>query len=474
MIQNFGANVAFEPAVVLAPRGEEELLTMMAQHRGKRWRAVGRLHCWSEAVVADEVLVDLRHLNDVQVDIAGSQPMAEVGAGCQIKHLLDRLRVLGNYTTPSLGLITEQTIAGATATGTHGSGRHSLSHYIAGARVAMYDPATQQPTIRVIDKGAELQAVRCSLGCLGIVTAVRLPVRPQYQIEEHFARYATLAEVLAAERDYPLQQFYLAPWRWDYFAQHRRESDRPRSWHAPLYRGYWSAGMDVAFHLLVRLLARQLPAWWTKFFFRHVLGWLVPRGWRVVDRADRQLTMEHELFRHIEIEMFVKQSQLTAAIDYVIWLLERCGGAEQPAPGDTEARLRAAGLWPAVEALRGKYCHHYPICIRKVLPDDTLISMASGDEAWYALSFISYASPDKRGGFFDFAAVLAETMDPLFAARPHWGKYCPLAPEQLTKLYPEFARFRTIAAEFDPEETFANAWCRRLLKASSPAAATVA
>ena len=34
------------------------------------------------------------------------------------------------HTLPSLGLIDEQTVAGATATGTHGSGRNSLSHYV--------------------------------------------------------------------------------------------------------------------------------------------------------------------------------------------------------------------------------------------------------------------------------------------------------------------------------------------------------
>ena len=396
MIQNFGANLAFAPAVVLTPRNEDDLLALMSQHRGKRWRAVGRMHCWSEAVIADEVLVDLRLMNDVQVYGTGDLAMAQVGAGCQIKHLLDRLGAIGNYTTPSLGLITEQTIAGATATGTHGSGRHSLSHYVAHARVAVYDPITQDPTIRVIDHGPELQAVRCSLGCLGIVTTVMLPVRPQYQIEEHFARYASLAEVIAAEGDYPLQQFYLVPWRWDFFVQHRRESDRPRSWHAWLYRGYWAVGMDLAFHLLVRLLARQLPVWWTKFFFRHVMGWLVPRGWHVVDRADRQLTMKHELFRHIEIEMFVKQTQLPAAIDYVTWLLQHCGGAKSTPPNDIEARLRAAEVWPEVEKLRGTYCQHYPICIRKVLADDTLISMAGGGENWYAISFISYAVPSER------------------------------------------------------------------------------
>ena len=30
-----------------------------------------------------------------------------------------------------------------------------------------------------------------------------------------------------------------------------------------------------------------------------------------------------------------------------------------------------------LDELRGMYTHHYPICIRRVLPDDTLISMTA-------------------------------------------------------------------------------------------------
>jgi len=117
-------------------------------------------------------------------------------------------------TLPSLGLITEQSIAGAVSTGTHGSGKHSLSHYIDEVRAATYDPATGKPVIRVISDGSELRAARCSLGSLGVIVSVGFWCRPQYQIEEHFRRYNGLDEVLAAETDYPLQQFYLIPWLW--------------------------------------------------------------------------------------------------------------------------------------------------------------------------------------------------------------------------------------------------------------------
>ena len=63
---------------------------------------------------------------------------------------------------------------------------------------------------------------------------------------------------MAAETDFPLQQFYLIPWLWQYFVQHRREVSAKRSGLATLYRWYFYLILDVAFHLIVLLLARRL------------------------------------------------------------------------------------------------------------------------------------------------------------------------------------------------------------------------
>jgi len=465
LVTNFGRNVAFRPAARYNPRSEAEVLDILRAHRGSPVRAVGRLHSWSDVTVCEGVLLDLRHLDAVTVHADSPDPWIEVGAGCQIKRVIRELQKTG-HALPSLGLIDEQSVAGATATGTHGSGRHSLSHYVRAVRLAGYDPHTGEPTIRDITAGPELRAARCSLGCLGIVTSMRLPIRDQYQIEEHFRRYDRLEEVLEQEAAYDLQQFFLIPWRWDYLAQHRREVDRPRSALAPVYRLYWAAGMDVGLHVLVRLLARWLPGVCTRLAYRHVIPRLVPRGWRVVDRSDRQLTMQHELFRHIEIEVFVRRSRLAEAMAYVVWLLRHAGGETADPPADVAGRLQSFGHWSAVEALHGRYLHHYPVCIRKVLPDDTLVSMSAGDEPYYAVSFISYARPSQRGRFFQFAEALAGTMAALFEARPHWGKVCPLQAGELARLHPRLTEFAAIRKQFDPTGVFGNAWAREVLVAA--------
>lgn len=460
-VTNFGGNLHFSPQNSYAPQSEAELLEILQTHASGKIRAIGRLHSWSEAPACPEVLVDLRHFNSVTVHEEQGQAWADIGAGCQIHQIVSELDKQG-FTMPSLGLITEQALGGATATGTHGSGRHSLSHYVQAVRLATFDPETGQPIIRTIDSGDQLRAARCSLGCLGIVTSIRLPIRKQYRIEEHMRRYDQLQDVLAAEDEFDLQQFFLIPWRWDFFAQHRREVAQNRSRLASLYRLYWSVDMDVVFHWVILALARGLPRFCTKFFFRRMVPLLVPRNWKVVDRSDRQLTMRHHLFRHIEIEIFVRRSRLDDTLKYVRWLLELAGGQSSPLDKEWKTQLQTSGDWDRLQHIQGRYGHHYPICIRKVLPDDTLLSMASGEEPYYAVSFISYARPDRRDGFFAFADVLARTAATLFEARPHWGKYCPLDPKTLASLYPHFETFRTIKNQLDPQNHFSNPWTESL------------
>ena len=81
--------------------------------------------------------------------------------GCRIKQILQKLNASADLTMPSIGLITQQTIAGAIATATHGSGRYSLSHYTTEIRVAAYDPETGA-RIYSWNNGPELRAARCT------------------------------------------------------------------------------------------------------------------------------------------------------------------------------------------------------------------------------------------------------------------------------------------------------------------------
>ena len=468
-VKNFGHNLAIRPAAAYTPASEEEVLQILDAHQGQQIHAVGRLHSWSEAAVGDGVLLDLKKLNQVEVQVDGDSFVAVVGAGCQIKRLLRQLDSQANCTLMSLGLITEQTIAGAISTGTHGSGHHSMSHYVEAVRLARYDPSSGKAIIEDITSGDELLASRCSLGSLGIILAVHIRCRRQYNVQEHFARYSQLSDVLATEASSPIQQFYLLPWHWSFSVQHRREHDGPRSSLAGLYRLYWLLGLDIGLHILILLVARILKIrWLIRLFFRHFVPTLLIRNWKVTDRSSAMLVMKHELFRHIEIELFVQQSQLENALKFSQEVIELAGGRESTLSEDNQQRIEELGLQDSLAELHDQYFHHYPICIRRVVADETLISMASGEgEDWYAVSFISYVNPADRAGFYLFSSFMARSMSRLYGARPHWGKLCPLNADELEALYPRFADFREICNKLDPQGAFRNRWTETLLRAGS-------
>jgi L-gulono-1,4-lactone dehydrogenase len=462
---NFGGNVSFQPQYVETPRSEQAVLEALKSHTGKRIRAIGRLHSWSEAAQGEEVIFDLRHLNEVRVERRDGEVWAIIGAGCQIKRAVAELERLGGVTLPSLGLIDEQSLAGAMATGTHGSGRHSLSHYAQEVRIASLDALTGEPVIRSVVDGLDLKAARCSLGCMGIILSIALPVRSAYRIEEHFRRHQTLDHVLAEEAGSPLQQFFLIPWNWSYFAQHRREVSARRSGLAWLYRIYFLLTFDFGLHLTLLPLVRWLHSRkLLKLFYSRILPWTVIRDWRVVDESYRMLVMEHERFVHIELEIFVRRAVLQDTLLFLKALIRHCDGEADALEPAWRVRLPAGVSSESLEELCGSYTHHYPICIRRVLPDDTLISMSSGDgDDWYAISLISLASPSARKPFEAFATCLATWTAVHFDARPHWGKYQPLDSAAIARLYEHLPQFRACCERFDPQQQFRNDWVDRVV-----------
>jgi len=464
-ITNFGGNVSFAPRRQYVPTTEAGLLAILNHHRTGRIRVVGSRHSWSDAIKSDDVLIDMRHFKGVTVERdADGTHRATIGGGCRIKRLLHVLQTQTNCTMPSVGLISEQTIAGAISTGTHGSGKHSLSHYVDGVRLAAYDRENGHARIYEITEGADLLAARCSLGCMGVIISVRLRCVPEYYIGENVTACRNIQDALALEARSPLQQFFLIPHLYRYYVQERSLARTPRpSVTADWYRAYWFLCVDLGFHLGVTFGAAFLRSRvFIEFWHRRILPLFLAPLWTVTDRSDRILVMEHELFRHLEIEIFVSHDRVVAAAEFVMEVLQVYAGQREHLSDGCRERLAQAGLEEDLLKAKGSFVHHYPICFRRILRDDTLISMSSGeDEWWYSISFITYVQP--REPFFAMAKFLATSMMILFRARLHWGKYFPLDEEYIRASYPELGRFREICKRFDPNGVFRNDFTENVL-----------
>jgi len=114
-ITNFGKNISFAPTALYSPQSEREVLEILEKHRGQTLRCIGRLHSWSRLIESDQVCLDLSNLQQVEPNSSGDAKFVDVGAGCQIKRLLAELNKRKQWTLPSVGFITEQSVAGAIA-----------------------------------------------------------------------------------------------------------------------------------------------------------------------------------------------------------------------------------------------------------------------------------------------------------------------------------------------------------------------
>jgi D-arabinono-1,4-lactone oxidase/FAD binding domain len=469
ILENFGKNVRFAPALVVTPSDKNAVLACLKHYRHKKIRAVGRLHSWSDAVVCHDIVLDLRLLDTVALQFRGDGSVeAEIDAGCTIGRALDYLRAHGGFTLPTLGMIKTQTIAGAIATATHGTGRASLSHYVSAISVAAYDPQSGEARIYEWEGGPELEAARCGLGCTGIILSVRMHVEPEYLMEERTQWFQRIEEVLEQEAQFPRQQFYLIPWSWRWFAQLRRgllrDVKRGPAVVALAHRILRFIGVDVTMNGIVRLLSGSLQ--WpsaTRWHFRRLFPLFARSGMRVTDRSSYAQTMRHDLYTHVEMELFVPAQHVVHAASYVEWVLRCCGGESLPLPEILSNDEFGRDIIGEIEVLRGRYVHDHPITFRRVLTDDALISMTSGHftDAWYAMSLVTYQRDHRP--FLEVARFVAVTMAAAYFARPHWGKICPLHADEIAKLYPNLVRFRAHCASIDPHEVFVNDFARRVL-----------
>jgi FAD/FMN-containing dehydrogenase len=478
-ITNFGGNISFVARRWYAPRNEEEVLELLNRHTDGKVRVLGSLHSWSDVAVSEDVLVDLRHFNQVEITRDGNgEVWAKVGAGCNLRRLLDIIHQETDATLPTMGGIKKQTISGAISTGTHGSGKPSLSHYMEEIRVAAYDPGTGQARIYDWKSGPELQAARCALGCMGIILSVKFRCVPKYYVAEAIVRRDTLAQILAEEEESPLQQFILIPYCWKYYVYQRWIADsRPtgwETWRAYQKRAYSFLGVDVLLHLLLKAIimgssSEQGSSKTIQWFYRTFLPRFIERKRSVLDFSENAITLHHDIFQHLEMEAFVPRRNIHHAVNLIHHITSVFAGLAEDVPEGAADELQRIGKLETLASYKGSYTHHYPIYFRRILPDDTLISMtSSSSEAYYSISFFTYLKPESRQRFYELADFVARCLTQLYDARLHWGKYFPLTNEEVEGQFPNLPEFRQICDKVDPNGVFRNAYAERVLGFGRP------
>ncbi|MFB6166189.1 MAG: D-arabinono-1,4-lactone oxidase [Haloarculaceae archaeon] len=181
--ENWSGSVSFDPRALYEPADEDELRELVARagDEGRQVRVVGSGHSATGILETDDLLVTLDRLSGV-ADHDGDSHEATVLAGTTLGEAGNELLEY-DLGMPNFGDVSTQTLAGAISTGTHGTGKDlpCLSTMLIGGRMV-----TADGDVRTFDADSDpqlLRAARVSLGTLGILTHLRLDLRPSYKLQ---------------------------------------------------------------------------------------------------------------------------------------------------------------------------------------------------------------------------------------------------------------------------------------------------
>ena len=211
-------------------RSEEQLAALVRQaaRSGSSVRVAGAGHSHSALVPTGDTILDLSGFSGV-IRADREEKQAWVRAGTQICTLGPALHDLG-LALRNQGDIDRQTVAGAIATGTHGTGPElqNLSAMVTGLSLVT---AAGEPVVCDAEQEADLwQAGRLGLGALGVVTWVRLALCPAYRLRESGFRssWPELEDRLAdCIRDHERFEFFWYPQSDELLAKATDRTDDP-------------------------------------------------------------------------------------------------------------------------------------------------------------------------------------------------------------------------------------------------------
>jgi alditol oxidase len=406
---NWAGNVTFGAERLHRPSSVPELQRLVAG--STRIRALGTGHSFSRIADSPGDLVSLAGLPRL-IDVDTARAEVTVGAGLAYGELAVALNAAG-LALHNLASLPHISVAGACATGTHGSGEHNGNLATAVTAIQMVTAGGDLVTASRDSDPARFPGMVVGLGALGIVWRLTLAAEPAFQVRQWVYEDLPWAQVTGNFDEIMASGYSVSlftDWRHARFSQVwlKRRADAAGSVTA---EPRWLGG---------RLADGP----------RHPVPGMPP------DHCTQQLGVPgpwHERLPHFRLEF-------------------------TPSAGDelqSEYLLPRASAIDGLEALRpvaGRIAPVLRICEVRAI---------AADRAWLSPSY----QRDTVGVHFtwvnDWAAVapvlslIEERLAPL-DARPHWGKLFRAGPGAVSGLYPRLGDFRQLMRGFDAAGKFRN------------------
>ncbi|WP_330178731.1 FAD-binding protein [Nocardia sp. NBC_01503] len=422
---NWAGDQSCTPAVIADPNTPEELAAVLAgaETAGHTVRVAGSGHSFTETVLTDGTLVRLNKLDKIlSVDRAKGLVRAE--AGITLNAASNALHPLG-LAFPNLGDIDVQSVAGATATGTHGTGAklQNLSAALQSVELMLADGSRVELNEQTDPDG--WRAARVNVGALGVVTAVTLQMVPSFVLEG-VERPVPVEDVLADLDSYvdgnEHFEFYMFAHSALAMTKANNTVELPEQ---PRGKAMdWFSDVLVTNYTFDALckLTRARPG-------------LIPYIQRAAAYAGsyrRQVERSYRVFASPRLFRFTE-------MEYAI------------------PRAHSPDAIREIKDVARHFNTAMPIEVRWVAPDDAFLSPAGGRDTCY-IAVHQYKGMDYEPYF-----RACERVFDRYNGRPHWGKRHFQTAETLSERYPDWEKFAEVRKRFDPQGRFTNAYIERVL-----------
>ncbi|MBV2151607.1 D-arabinono-1,4-lactone oxidase [Kitasatospora sp. SUK 42] len=425
---NWAGNQSARPARTATPGTAEELAKeiLRAAEQGRGVKAVGSGHSFTAIASADDGLLIRPHALTAVRELDREAGTITVESGLPL-HRLNRILTAEGLSLTNMGDIEVQTVAGATSTGTHGTGRDSgsLAAQIRALEIVLADGTVRRcsPT----ENPRLFQGARLGLGALGVITALTFGVEPAFLLTAHeqpmgFDEVLERLDDLTAVNEH--FEFYWFPHTDRCSTKRNNRSQGPA---APLPRfkewleddflsnTVWEGACRVG-----RRFPGSIPA----------IASLASRAWSdrsYTDTAYKVFTSPRKV-RFVEMEYAVPRAAVAEVLRELKALVERSD-------------------WKI----------GFPVEVRFAPADDLWLSTASGRDSAYVAVHLYRGTADQ--GYF----TGVERLMTAHQGRPHWGKLHTRDAEYLAGVYPHFGDFTALRDEVDPQRVFGNDYLRRVL-----------
>jgi len=419
--RNWAGNLTYAAGAIEHPSSIAELRAAVTT--GGTVRMLGSRHCFNDIADTPGTLIALDRMPR-EIRVSDDRASVRVAGGLRYGDVAPVLDEQG-LALANLASLPHISVAGAVATGTHGSGDGIGS--LASAVRALTVMTASGDVVELARGDDGFDGAVVSLGALGAVVWLDLDVEPTYQVAQHVFEHPSWDTVLAdldAVTSSGTSVSLFSTWQrtdaadqlWikQRIAGTRAEARDQQSARDALVAGLGAAAAQGKRHPILgvdpQACTEQLgtPGAWYERLPHFQLGFTPSAG------------------EELQSEYLVPRADAVAAIEAVRALADR---------------IAPVLLVNEVRTVRG---------------DDLWLSSSYGADA-VGIHFTW--RPDEEA----VRALLPEIEAALPAsARPHWGKVFTLDGAEVRARYPRWDDFAALAARHDPERRFVNEYLRRL------------